>query len=296
MGRGMCARSVFVRQQQRRREETLKKYWLMGNTFTTRFSDLFPTNKNKSPSNSNNDLETLGNVEVTVNPSLDENYMTSIIYHNHQSIESIEFDRYTPLPIPARGEILIKVLAFGINPIDVKCLENNISQTVIPIPKTLGCEFSGRVVSTTTCYTNYFQIGDLVVGMLPMIWTQKGAAAEYITVNENLCAKVPTNVNAIDAAGIPLAGLTVVQALREFLQENSFPGSTTGKRILIQGGSGGIGTFAIQYCKNVLGMYVIATCSERNIPFIRSLGVDEIVDHEHARSELNLFPFFPFST
>jgi NADPH:quinone reductase-like Zn-dependent oxidoreductase len=169
----------------------------------------------------------------------------------------------------------------------VKCLENNISQSVIPLPKTLGCEFSGRVTSTTTCYTNYFQVGDNVVGMLPLVWTQKGAAAEYITVNENLCAKVPHNISAIETAGIPVAGLTVVQALKEFLHENSFPGSTTGKRILIQGASGGIGTFSIQYCKNVLGMYVIATCSEGNIPFIRSLGADEIIDHEHARLELS---------
>ena len=263
----------------------------MGNILRRKL-EIFSKNKNEKDEEDDetkNTGEVLGNVDETMDPFFDENYMTSIVYHNHQSIESIEFDRYTLLPIPAKGEMLIKVFAFGINPIDVKCLENNISQSIIPVPKTLGCEFSGRVASTTSCYTNYFQVGDQVVGMLPLIWTKKGAAAEYITVNENLCAKVPRNISVIEAAGIPVCGLTVVQALREFLQENSFPGSTAGKRILIQGASGGIGTFSIQYCKNVLGMYVIATCSERNIPFIQSLGADEIIDHEHTRSEVNFF-------
>lgn len=228
--------------------------------------------------------EILEHIEETMDPTdVEENYMTSIVYHNHQSIESIEIDQYTPLPIPKRGELLVKVIAFGVNQIDVKFIENNVSNQVLPLPKTLGCEFSGRVLSTSLCYTEYFQVGDNIVGLLPLVWTKRGVAAEFIAVNENLCAKVPRATSIIDAAGIPLAGLTVVQALKEFIQDNNYPRSTVGKRIFIQGAAGSIGTFAIQYCKNVLGMYVIVSSTEKNYTFLKSLGADEIIDHEHIR-------------
>jgi NADPH:quinone reductase-like Zn-dependent oxidoreductase len=210
-----------------------------------------------------------------------ENYMTSIVYQDHQSIESLVFDRYTAFPRVMRGEVLIKVSAFGVNRIDIKLIENNISTKILPLPKTFGCEFSGRVISTTACYTDYLTVGDHVVGMIPLFWTKKGTAAEFISVNENLCAKVPSTISVIDVAAIPLVGLTVLQALREFLQENQpVPEKTIGKRILIQDASSGIGAFAIQYCKNVLGMYVIATCAQRDLSFVQTLGADEIIDHQ----------------
>jgi hypothetical protein len=210
----------------------------------------------------------------------EENCMTSILYRDHISLESLEFDRYTALPIAKRGEVLIKVQAFGVNQIDIKLIEKNISTKILPLPKTFGSQFSGKVISTTACYTDYLTVGDHVVGMVPLVWTKKGTAAEFISVNENLCAKVPINVSVIDVAAIPLVGLAVLQSLREFLQN---PKSPLGKRILIQDASSGIGAFATQYCKNVLGMYVIATCDERDLSFVQSLGADEIIDHEHAR-------------
>lgn len=231
--------------------------------------------------------------------------MTSIRYNNHESIESVEINRYIDIPKPKPGEVLIRVIAISLNPIDVKIIERNISKTIIPLPKTLGCEFSGEVVSINECYTDYLSYGDKVVGMIPFLFTNNGTASEYITINENLVAKVPSNVSIIDVAGIPFVGLTVIEALHEFvttktttktnsslisttgtnisITNNQYPETTYGKKVLIQGASGGIGTFAIQYCKNVLGMYIIATCSENNISFLRSLGVDEVINYNQTR-------------
>lgn len=242
-----------------------------------------PTNNNNKDNTNENNINTPNNV-IKYDESIER--MTSIEYENNQqSIESIEINRYHTIPHIKQGEVLIKVIAIGLNPIDIKLIEySNLSKTIRPLPKTLGCEFSGKVVSTIGCYTDYLSIGDEVVGMIPFLCTSNGAASEYITINENLVAKVPSNVSIIDVTGIPFVGLTVVEALQEYVTKYSqYPETTNGKKILIQGAAGGIGTFAIQYCKNVLGMYIIATCSQNNIQFLRSLGVDEVIDYEQVR-------------
>jgi alcohol dehydrogenase len=102
-----------------------------------------------------------------------------------------------------------------------------------------------------------------------------------VVIDEHLLALAP-KISHEEAASLPLIGLTVLQNFEPFVNSHR---STIGKRVLIQGGSGGVGSFAVQYCKHELGMEVFATCSTKNIEFVRSLGADRVIDYTVERFE-----------
>jgi alcohol dehydrogenase len=222
----------------------------------------------------------------------DQKLMQVVCYNNHGTIEMVEIS-FSAKPIPKKGEALVEVYAFGLNPIDLNLLKSAIPSDV-PIPKIIGCELSGRVISTEQCCTDHLLPGDYVVSMIPPDWGGWGAASEYVSIAESLLAKVPPNTNVIDAAGIPYVGLTVIQALEPFVRsQHSSTHGTLGKKILIQEGANGIGPFAIQYCKNVLGMYVITTCSTHSVSLVRHLGADEVIDVDNQRYRKGHSPLCP---
>ena len=122
-----------------------------------------------------------------------------------------------------------------------------------------------------------YRVGDGVFAIIPHIWPGWGSAAEYSTVHKSIIAKAPSNISYIEAASLPLVGLTVFQGFQHFV--STHPNDTAGRRVLVQAAAGGLGSFAVQYCKNELDIQVYATCSEKNMELVRSFGADEVINY-----------------
>jgi NADPH:quinone reductase-like Zn-dependent oxidoreductase len=204
--------------------------------------------------------------------------MKAALYFKHGDTKVVSVIDNYPVPRVRKGQVLVKVLAAGINARDPKLIANNIPQMIIPTPKVIGTDVCGVVISTERCSTHRFTVGDKVMALLDLLYTTKGALAEYLAINEAELVIAPSRLTAVESASIPLVGLTVVQALQPYLR--SVQQRSENKRILIQGGSGGLGSFAVQYCKRVLGMYVVATCSAQNAAYVQELGADIVLDYE----------------
>jgi NADPH:quinone reductase-like Zn-dependent oxidoreductase len=174
-------------------------------------------------------------------------------------------------PMPAAHEILLKVYASGVNPVDCTVREggNDALRAYLTLPLTPGWDAAGVVVAVGSAVTG-FQPGDAVYG--EPNFPGDGSYAEYCAAKASQFAHKPTSLSFTEAAGVPLAGLTAWTALFEHghLQP--------GQRVLIQGASGGVGGFAVQFAK-AKGAYVIGTASAGNLDYLRQLGADEVVDY-----------------
>lgn len=184
--------------------------------------------------------------------------------------------REMPAPSPAPGEVLVRVKAAGLNPVDFKT-RNGLLRVVqrYPLPAVMGNELAG-VVDSVGAGVSGFAPGDRVFARTAK--DRMGALAEYAAVHESLLARIPPTTDFVTAAGVPLAGLTALQALRDELRVG--PGS----RVFIPGGAGGVGTFAIQIAK-WLGAEVVTTASPRGRPLVERLGADAVVDYTAQRIE-----------
>lgn len=173
-------------------------------------------------------------------------------------------------PSPKAKDILIEVKAASLNPIDYKIVEGHLKDMLpLKLPCTIGFDVSGVVVEKGEDVSN-FEIGDEVYSRVPQ--EQMGTVAEFVAVNSDLVAKKPENVSFEEASGLPLIGLTAIQALeRVGLKEND--------RILIHAGSGGVGSFAIQYAKTK-GAIVYTTTSTKNVAWVKALGADRVIDYK----------------
>lgn len=181
-----------------------------------------------------------------------------------------------PKPVPRAGELLVRVHAAGLNPVDYKTRDGALK--IIhryPLPIAMGNEFSG-VVETVGSAVTRFAKGDRVFARVGK--TAMGAFAEYAVVDEDHAAPMPVSLDFPPAAAVPLAGLTALQALRDELGVNA------GTRIFIPGGAGGVGTFAIQIAKH-LGAYVATTASPRGEALVKRLGADLVIDYTRERFE-----------
>lgn len=180
------------------------------------------------------------------------------------------------VPQPKADEVLIKVYASSVNPVDGKIVAGQ-SQAKFPtkFPLTIGWDVSGVIEQAGNQVRN-FSIGDEVYGRpFP---TQNGAFAEYVVIKGSEIALKPRSIDHISAAAVPLAGLTAWQGLFKFGKLEK------GQKVLIHGASGGVGTFAVQFAK-WKGAEVIGTASADNLAFIKQLGVDQAIDHENQRFE-----------
>lgn len=178
--------------------------------------------------------------------------------------------REVPPPVPGPGELLIEVRAAGLNPVDFKTRQGVLKPIKrYPLPAIMGNELAGVVVALGPGATR-FAVGDRVFARMPK--TAMGAFAEQAAVAEDAVAAMPASVDFETAAGIPLAGLTALQALRDELKLG--PGS----RVFIPGGAGGVGTFAIQIAK-WLGAEVTTTASPRGRALVERLGADVVIDY-----------------
>jgi NADPH:quinone reductase-like Zn-dependent oxidoreductase len=167
------------------------------------------------------------------------------------------------------NDILVAVKAASINPIDYKIVEGKLKEMLkLNLPVTVGYDVSGIVVEKGTDVLN-FEIGDEVYARVPQ--EQMGTITDYVPVKSEMVAKKPANISFEEAAGLPLIGLTAIQALERV-------GLKKGDRILIHAGSGGVGSFAIQYAKSK-GAIVYTTTSTKNVDWVNALGADRVIDY-----------------
>jgi NADPH:quinone reductase-like Zn-dependent oxidoreductase len=179
-------------------------------------------------------------------------------------------------PPPGPGEILVRVHAAGLNPVDFKIREGKLR--VIrryPLPVVMGNELAGTVEALGEGVSRFAE-GDRVFARVDK--DRLGAFAEYACVHQDLAAALPASIDPEVAAGVPLAGLTALQGLRDELRLAS------GQRVFISGGAGGVGTFAIQIAR-WLGAEVTTTASARGDALVRRLGASRVIDYTAKRFE-----------
>ena len=193
--------------------------------------------------------------------------MKAAYFERHGGPEVI---RYGDLPDPQAGpgEIVVDVHAASVNGADCKVLSGRYSR-ITDFPYVLGRDFSG-VVAAIGNDVGEFAPGDPVFGVCEV--GQEGAHAEKIAMRAALVARKPDPLSHVDAAAVALIGLTAVVSIEDTLALQP------GERILIQGGAGGVAGFGIQLAKHI-GAHVIATCSARNVDYVRGLGADEVIDY-----------------
>jgi len=181
-----------------------------------------------------------------------------------------------PMARPGPQDILVQVCDAGVNPIDWKIAEGYMRGTrPFPMPLILGNEVAG-VVTTVSSEATGFKNGDEVYVRLDP--AKCGAFAEFVAVDAKLAALKPKSVDFTAAAGIPLAGLTAWQVLFEHLNLEK------GQRILIHAGSGGVGSFAIQFAKHI-GAEVATTVGPDGVEMAKALGARYVIDYKSQRFE-----------
>ncbi|GAD17194.1 NADPH quinone reductase [Lentilactobacillus otakiensis DSM 19908 = JCM 15040] len=181
-----------------------------------------------------------------------------------------------PIPVIRDNDVLVKVAAASINPIDLKTRDGQLRMLLkYKMPLTLGSDFSGTVTKVGKSVVA-FHVGDQVYGRVQK--NRIGTFAEYVGVDQGDIALKPVNLTLQDAAAIPLVALTSYQALVDVMQVNP------GDKILIQAGSGGIGTMAIPIAKS-LGAFVATTTSAKNAELVRKLGADQVIDYHQTHFE-----------
>ncbi|MCU1577845.1 MAG: zinc-binding oxidoreductase [Rhodoglobus sp.] len=181
------------------------------------------------------------------------------------------------LPVKVNAEFLVKVVAAGVNPQDVKTRSGKgVAGAFTKYPVILGNDFSGIVVESS--YESHpIKPGDEVYGMT-MVPRFGGTYAEYIAVPAMCIARKPRALSHVEAAAVPLAAMTAWGAVVDVAKAHE------GQRILIHAGAGGVGHFAIQFA-NFFGAHVITTGSTRNSSWLRELGASEVIDYSTTRFE-----------
>jgi len=204
--------------------------------------------------------------------------MRAIVHNTYGSPDVLEFQEIEKPEVTDDG-VLVRVRAASINPADMYTLSGKPllvrarGGLLKPKNNRLGIDFAGTVEAVGRDVTA-FRVGDEVFG------GKSGALAEYVCVREGIVLK-PTNLTFEEAAAVPVAAITALQGLRD--KGKLQPG----QKVLINGASGGVGTFAVQIAK-VLGAEITGVCSSRNVELVRSLGANHVIDYtleDYTRSD-----------
>jgi NADPH:quinone reductase-like Zn-dependent oxidoreductase len=197
--------------------------------------------------------------------------MKAIVYRCYGTPDVLKLEQIAK-PTPADDRVLVKVQAASVNPLDWHYMQGKpyVMRAVAGVGKPdsilMGADFAGTVESVGKNVTR-FKPGDEVFG------DRDGAFGEYVSVRENgAIASKPGNMTMEQAAAVPVAGLTALQALRDKGKVQA------GQKVLINGASGGVGTFAVQIAKTY-GAEVTGVCSTRNVEMVKSLGADHVIDY-----------------
>ncbi|KAI0492646.1 hypothetical protein KFK09_026922 [Dendrobium nobile] len=186
-----------------------------------------------------------------------------------------------PVPSPKKDEVLLKLEAASLNPVDWKTQKGNLRPLFPPrfpfIPVT---DVAGEVIEVGSAVKS-FKAGDKVVSML--IFMKGGGLAEYAVASSSLTVHRPPEVSPAEGAGLPIAASTALQALKS--AGAKFDGTEKSLNILITAASGGVGHYAVQLAK-LANLHVTATCVARNIDLVKSLGADEALDYKSRDGEI----------
>ena len=199
--------------------------------------------------------------------------MKAVMAHQYGGPEVLHLED-VPLPKPKENEVLVRVMASGVNPADPLIVSGKYAREFgTHLPLVPGYDMAG-VVERTGAKVTKLHVGDPVYAYL--LWG--GGWAEYCVTNEGEAALKPKSLTYVEAAAVPLAALTAWQALVDAAHLSA------GQTVLIQGGSGGVGSFAIQIAK-ARGARVIATASTANQDLLKQLGADVAVDYTRTKFE-----------
>ena len=202
--------------------------------------------------------------------------MKAVLIHKYGGPEELKYEN-APEPVVNPDDVLIKVFATSVNPIDWKVREGH-TKGMRVFPVILGWDVSGVIEKVGTDVQDYY-VGDEVYARPDV--SRNGTYAEYVAVRAGEIYFKPKTIGHLQAAAIPLAGLTAWQGLFDHGKLQA------GQKILIHGAAGGVGTLAVQLAK-WKGAYVIGTSSEKNIAFLKELGADEVIDYHKENFEEKL--------
>ena len=198
--------------------------------------------------------------------------MKAMVYHKYGSPDELKLEK-VPKPGVGENEVLVQVRAASLNALDWRALRANpffirfMGQGVLkPKKNVLGADIAG-IVEAVGSTVSRFKPGDAVFGEI-----QRGGFAEYVSVQEDLLVAKPDNASFEEAAALPVAGLTALQGLRDSGKIQP------GQKVLINGASGGVGSYAVQIAK-LYGAEVTGTCSSSKMEMVRSIGADHVIDY-----------------
>ncbi len=204
--------------------------------------------------------------------------INAIRFHDYGGPEVMKLEQI-PCPVPKPDEVLVRVHAMGVNPVDWKLREGLARKRInIPLPAIPGGDISG-VVEQVGAAAEGVSVGQSVFAMIGLL----GAYADYVAIKPDITAPKPANLDHVHAASVPLAALTAWLGLFEK------GGLQRGQRVLVHAAAGGVGSFAVQLAHNA-GAQVVGTASPANAAYLRELGADEVIDYRqgsfdrHARS------------
>ncbi|BFM44766.1 zinc-binding alcohol dehydrogenase family protein [Flavobacterium sp. CFS9] len=200
-------------------------------------------------------------------------FKTSLPIAEEESFIAFEASK----PIPGERDLLVKISAVSVNPVDFKIRQNSTKDTVLETPKIIGWDAVG-IVEAVGEKVSLFEVGDEVFYAGDI--TKPGSNAEYQIIDERIVGRKPKTLSIEEAAVIPLTGLTAWEILFDRIRIH--PEKDKGKSILVIGGAGGVGSIAIQLAKKVAGLTVIATASRpETIVWCKEQGADYVVDHRN---------------
>ena len=200
--------------------------------------------------------------------------MKALSYASYGPAEVLQFED-RPDPVTAADAVLIRVAAISVNPADWRLRNGQFKRFMkLSLPFVPGNDIAGIVIQVGTNVSD-FREGDAVFAMTPL--KAGGACAEYVAIPARLVAHAPRSLFLNDVAALPLAGLTALQGLREQGQVHA------GQSLLVVGGSGGVGHFAVQIGK-AIGATVTTLCGIRSFDFVRELGAERVLDYADPRS------------
>jgi NADPH:quinone reductase-like Zn-dependent oxidoreductase len=194
--------------------------------------------------------------------------MKAVFYHRYGPPDVLEFGE-VPEPKITERQLLVKVHAAAVNPVDWKFRSGKPRIPFLRLPRIPGLDIAGEVVRVGNAVSR-FKTGDAVYGMLSAF--SGGGCAQYAAVPERNTAIKPRNLTFEEAAAVPVAAMTALQALRDQGKIK------IGNRVLINGASGGVGSFAVQIAK-ACGAEVTAVTSGKNLDFVKGLGADRVIDY-----------------
>lgn len=196
--------------------------------------------------------------------------MKAILLQNYGGLSALKIDE-VPTPVPAAGEVLVKVKAFTISPLELKIRKGEAKMFVRrKLPMLMGVDFAGEVVAVGDA-VQAFKVTDKVMGAIDP-FKQSGPYAEYVVAKTDQLIPKPAELSFETASALPIAGASALSCLRDLGKLKS------GQRVMILGAAGALGHLAVQLAKQ-MGASVTGVCRASNFEFVKGLGADEVIDY-----------------